>query len=164
MEQKVYDLLNELSIEFEVVQHPPLFTCDDNDKYNVNLLDGVNCKNLFIRNKDKSQYYLVSLPVSDVAKRLDLKNLQEELGESKLSFGNEIALGEKLSIKTGAVSIFNIVNSPETDVIFLLDKEILNYDKICFHPNVNTATIVLSPNEIEKILKYCSVEYKFIKL
>ena len=47
MEEKVYDLLKKLNIEYEVVQHQALFTCADNDKYGISF-DGTICKNLFI--------------------------------------------------------------------------------------------------------------------
>ena len=56
MENKVYELLDKLHIEYEIVQHPPLFTCEDNKKYNIKM-DAQICKNLFVRNKNKSKYY-----------------------------------------------------------------------------------------------------------
>ncbi|MDQ5984280.1 MAG: hypothetical protein RUMPE_01327 [Eubacteriales bacterium SKADARSKE-1] len=53
MEEKVYEMFNKLNIKYEKVDHPPLFACADNDKYQIKF-DGTICKNLFIRNKDKS--------------------------------------------------------------------------------------------------------------
>ena len=103
MQNEVYKLLDKLNIEYTKIEHPPLFTCENNEKYNIKF-DAVVCKNLFIRNSNKSQYYLVSLPLE---KRVDLKSLQMLLEEKRLSFGNENVLEEKLGIKSGAVSIFN---------------------------------------------------------
>ena len=160
MEEKVYEMFDSLSIKYEKVEHPPLFTCADNDKYKIKF-DGTICKNLFIRNKDKSQYYLIALPLE---KKANLKQLQEKLQETKLSFGNEETLEEKLKIKSGAVSILNIVNVGTTDIIFVIDNEILKSDKIGFHPNVNTATVLFFPNEIKKILDNYNVSYRFIEL
>ena len=71
MENEVYKLLDKLNIEYTKVEHPPLFTCEDNEKYNIKF-DAVVCKNLFIRNSNKSQYYVISLPLE---KRIDVKSL-----------------------------------------------------------------------------------------
>lgn len=103
MKNEVYKLLNKLQIQYDKIEHPPLFTCEDNEKYNIKF-DAEVCKNLFIRNSNKSQYYLVTIPIEKV---VNLKYLQSLLEETRLSFGNENILEEKLGIKTGAVSIFN---------------------------------------------------------
>lgn len=160
MQNEVYKLLDKLNIEYTKIEHPPLFTCEDNEKYNIKF-DAVVCKNLFIRNSNKSQYYLVSLLLE---KRVDLKSLQMLLEEKRLSFGNENVLEEKLGIKSGAVSIFNIINLKDNDIIFVLDEEILKYEKVGFHPNINTETLIFNPKEITKILEFYNVEFKFIKI
>ena len=103
MQNKVYKLLHLLNIKYIKVEHPPLFTYEDSKKYNIKF-DAMICKNLFIRNSNKSHYYVISLPLE---KRIDLKYLQVELEETRLSFADENSLEGKLGIKTGAVSIFN---------------------------------------------------------
>ena len=160
MKNEVYKLLNKLQIQYDKIQHPPLFTCEDNEKYNIKF-DAEVCKNLFIRNSNKSQYYLVTIPIEKV---VNLKYLQSLLEETRLSFGNENILEEKLGIKTGAVSIFNIINLKENDIIFVLDNEILKYEKVAFHPNVNTETVMFNPKELNKIFEYYNVNYKFITI
>ncbi len=160
MEKEVYKLLDKLNIEYTKVEHPPLFTCEDNEKYNIKF-DAVVCKNLFIRNNNKSQYYVVSLPLE---KRVDLKSLQMILGEKRLSFGNENVLEEKLGIKSGAVSIFNIINLKDKDISFILDEDILKYEKVGFHPNINTETVIFNPKELHRIFECYDVKYKFIKM
>ena len=160
MENEVYRLLDKLNIQYTKIEHPPLFTCEDNEKYNIKF-DAMVCKNLFIRNSNKSQYYLVALPLE---KRVDLKLLQLILEEKRLSFGNENALEQKLGVKTGSVSIFNIINLKDKDIILVLDEDILRCEKVGLHPNINTATVIFNPKEITKILEHYNVEYKFIKI
>lgn len=160
MKNEVYQLLNKLHIQYDKVEHPPLFTCEDNKKYNIKF-DAIVCKNLFIRNSNKSQYYLVALPLE---KRVDLKLLQMLLGEKRLSFGNENVLEEKLRIKSGAVSIFNIINLKDKDIMFILDEDILKCEKVGFHPNINTETVIFNPKELNKIFEYYNVNYKFIAI
>ena len=158
MEEKVYELFEKLNIAYEKVEHPPLFVCGDDEKYGVKF-DGLHCKNLFLRNKNKSNYYLVSMPAE---KRADLRELQEKLEETRLSFGNEETLWEKLNIKSGSVSLLNIITVEKTDIEFIIDDELLKSEKVGFHPNVNTATVFFSPNEIRKILEYYNVRYRFL--
>jgi len=160
MKNKVYELLNKLNINYTKIEHPPLFTCEDNKKYNIKF-NAIICKNLFIKNSNRSQHYLFVLPLE---KKLNLKLLQMLLKESRLSLENEDILEEKLGVKTGSVSIFNIINLKEKDIIFILDENILAYEKVGFHPNTNTETIILNPKELHKIFQYFNIKYKFIKM
>jgi Uncharacterized conserved protein len=160
VEEKVYEIFKLLNIEYEKINHPALVTCEDIEKYKVKI-DGVDCKNLFIRNKDKSKYYLVCLPVG---KRANLKELEEKLNETRLSFGNEEMLYEKLKITKGSVSLLNIIEVEKTDVKFIIDQSLIGVKKVGFHPNVNTATILFPATGIDKIMQYYNVEYKFVKL
>ena len=160
MQNEVYKLLKQLNIEYIKIQHPPLFTCEDSKKYNLKF-DAMVCKTLFLRNSNKSQYYIVILPIE---KKIDLKQLQILLGETRLSFSDEENLKEKLGVKSGAVSIFNVINIKENDIVFILDKEILEHKSVGFSPNINTETVIFNSVEINKILEYYFVQYKFIDI
>lgn len=160
MEEKVYDVLNKLNIDFEKVEHPPLFTSEDGLKCSIEF-DGVACKNLFIRNKDKSNYYLVIIPSY---KKANLKDVQEKLHETRFSFGSEDVLFEKLRIKSGSVSLLNIIEVEHTDVKFIVDSSLLDIKKIGFHPNKNTITVLFEPQNIAKILDYYHADYEFIEI
>ncbi len=158
MDSKVYDLLEKLEIEYDVIEHPPLFSSEDTEKYNIKI-DAKICKNLFLRNSNKSKYYLY---ITTIDKRVNLKELQSQLQESRLSFGDEDALYEKLKIKKGSVSIFNIVNVEKLDVTIIIDKEIFDCEKVAFHPNINTLSVTFNPNGLEKILRFYNID--FIKI
>ena len=156
-QERVYELLDRLGVEYEVIHHPPMFTQADSDGREVR--DGVVIfKNLFLRNKDKSRYYLYSLPLT---KRADLVAVANALCETRLSFGNEDALLEKLNIQRGSVSFLNVIGTESTDVTLLIDTSAFDCDRIGVHPNDNTATVILKPQDIRKILDACGVEYKF---
>jgi Ala-tRNA(Pro) deacylase len=157
--EKVYALFQQLGISYETVTHPPLFTEADNEIYKIERGAEI-FKNLFLRNKNKSRYYLLSLPLT---KRADLTALQKILGETRLSFGDESVLEEKLHIKHGSVSILNFIDAPDSEVTLLLDSEILDYPKIGVHPNDNTQTIIFSPEALSSILTHCNINYRFIK-
>jgi Ala-tRNA(Pro) deacylase len=158
--EEVYAALDGLGIEYRKVDHPPLFTAADNGIHRVNI-EAVIFKNLFLRNKDKSQYYLLSLPLD---KRADLRLAAEQLGETRLSFGDADALQEKLNIQHGSVSFLNVIGKPDTTVIFLMDACVNNCERIGVHPNDNTATVICSPREIPKIWEHYGVPYRYLRL
>jgi Ala-tRNA(Pro) deacylase len=86
------------------------------------------------------------------------------LGESRLSFGDEDALLQKLNIRPGSVSFLNIVGKPDTDVTFLIDKEIHDSERFGVHPNDNTATVIFAPQEIVRILDHFGAKYQFVEV
>ena len=47
MEDKVYELLNKLKIEYEVFNHEPLYTVAESEKVDIPL-KGIGCKTLFL--------------------------------------------------------------------------------------------------------------------
>jgi len=158
--EKVYTYFEEQGIKFKAYDHPALFTCADNAKHDLSF-DAECCKNLFLRNKNKSKYYLVSMSVN---KKVSLNEIAEKLNEKKLCFANEEELAQKLNIKSGACSVLNIIGVEKTDTIFVIDKVLTETKKVDFHPNDNTATIVFDGKDIEKVLKNFGAEYKISDL
>jgi len=130
MQNEIYKLLNSLNIKYTKTHHLPLFSCEDNKKYNIKF-DTMICKNLFIRNGNKSQYYIIIIPLE---KKINFKTLQKILSETRLSFGDEKILEEKLGIKTGSVSVFNIINQKCNDIIYILD---VKYERVGFHSSLH---------------------------
>ncbi|MCL1849581.1 MAG: prolyl-tRNA synthetase associated domain-containing protein [Clostridiales bacterium] len=155
----VYALFDTLGIPYEVVEHPPMHSQADAEKHRVDIA-AVIYKNLFLQNTEGSQYYLLSLPL---AKRADLVKIRGILGESRLSFGSGEALQSKLHISPGSVSLLNIIGKPDTDVVFLIDREVLSRDSFGVHPNDNTATILFAPDAIAKIFDHFGAAYRFVE-
>jgi Ala-tRNA(Pro) deacylase len=159
-QDQVCAALDEIGVKYSKVDHPPLFTQADNEIHRVNI-GAVIFKNLFLRNKDKSRYYLLSLPLTQ---RADLRLAAELIGETRLSFGSDGELFAKLNIRPGSVSFLNVIGAPDTDVTFLMDSSVNGYDLIGVHPNDNTATVIFAPREIPKIWERYGVEYKYLDL
>jgi Ala-tRNA(Pro) deacylase len=157
---KVYALFGKLGIKYRVVEHPPIFTEEDNKKHGIQI-DSVIFKNLFLRNKNKSRYYLVSLPLE---KKADLAALQARLGETRLSFGSEADLWDKLAITHGSVSLLNVIGVGKTDVIHVIDKTLFDSGTIAVHPNDNTATIIFEPKELARIYEHYGVDFRFSEI
>ena len=160
--QEVCDVFDALCIPYRVHMHLPIFSAADRIDKQVEV-DGLICKNLFLRNKDKTRYYLYTLPID---KRADLVKLAKMIGESRLSFGDADALWDNLHITPGSVSLLNIVGAKKGSegLKFLIDSETLEVPGIGLHPNDNAATIVFSANDIPKILENYSAEFEFVSL
>lgn len=159
-EQEVCDVFKILDIPFQVVTHKAVYTAKDSDGMEEKI-DGQICKNLFLKEEKETKYYLVSLPLN---KRANIKEIEKELQVKKLKFGTEEELYENLKIQSGSVSLLNIIKKPDTKVEFLIDEELLNYDKVCFHPNDNHASIIFPSMSISKIMNYYHAKYQFLKV
>ena len=97
-------------------------------------------------------------------KSLSLDNLAPKLSEKKLSFANGTELLDKLNVTSGAVSVLNIIGAKTTDIFYIIDQALTNTDKVGFHPSDNTATVVFSGQDLEKILKSLTTNYQFIAI
>jgi Ala-tRNA(Pro) deacylase len=155
---EVYEMFHRLGVPCEHYDHKPVFSEADNVDERLNRKAKI-LKNLFLQNKDASRYYLYTLPID---KRVDFKSLRKSIGEKHLSFADADALWEQLRIKPGSVSLLNIIGSPHENITFLVDEEVLRYERIGLHPNDNSATILFSPRQIGALLEELGVSYRFI--
>ena len=159
--EEVINVFKALNIDYSIIRHPAIFNRKVEEMLKDIKFEGKCCKNLFLKDKKANVFYLVSLPVT---KRADLKRISDMLHSHRLSFGNESELYEKLHIKPGSVSILNVIGAPDTDVIFVVDKELLNESKVSFHPNDNTASITFAPENIAKIMDNYNKKYMFLEV
>lgn len=158
--EEVYKYLDSLNIKYRKIEHKAVFTMEEMSK--LNLEDDTEVvKNLFIRDDKKQNYYLI-LVKGD--KRVNLKELRNNLGLRPLTFANEEDLEKYLGLKKGSVTILGILNDAEHKVKVLIDNDIKVFKEIGAHPNENTASIWLTLEDIEKILKLNNVNYNFIDL
>ncbi|MDY6827274.1 MAG: prolyl-tRNA synthetase associated domain-containing protein [Bacillota bacterium] len=157
-EQKVYDTLEQLNIDYRRYEHPPVYTVEEAQLYWKDI-DGAHAKNLFLRNNKGNRHYLV---VMERSKSADLKDLSMKLAAGRLSFASDRRLKEHLGLETGAVSPFGLINDRDKKVMVIIDCELKKHDQVNFHPNVNTATITISYQDFEKFLQHCGNETVYI--
>lgn len=144
----VYAALDALGIPYEQHEHPAVFNAEDASKY-WNPIPGVQCKNLFLRNKKGDKHYLV---VVQIDKRVDLKDLVKLVGDDRLSFGSPERLRAELGLTPGSVSPFGLINDADGSVRVLIDQDLRGADRLLFHPNINTGTLVVSWADLERFL------------
>src|SRR3954453_22789595 len=144
----VYAALDALGISYERHEHPPVFTAEDASKF-WDPIPGIQCKNLFLRNKKGDRHYLV---VVEISKRVDLKDLVKLGGDDRLSFGSPERLMARLGLTPGSVSPFGLLNDADGSVRVLIDQDLRGAEGLLFHPNINTATVVVSWADLERFL------------
>ena len=133
-EIRVYDLLDKLGMEYYRTDHEPATTmevCNDIDK----ILGALICKNLFLCNRQKTQFYLLMMPGD---KTFKTKDLSRQINSARLSFADEEYMEKYLDITPGSVSIMGLMNDTDNNVQLLMDKEVLEDEALGCHPCINT--------------------------
>lgn len=156
----IYKILENLGIKYEKHEHPAVFTSQEAAEYDRGI-EGGKSKNLFLRNNKGDRHYLV---IIESMKRADLEKLASSLNESKLSFASPERLLKHLGVTPGSVSPFGLINDTGRNVQVVIDKKLMKYERLCFHPNINTATIVISTNDFRKFLDFTGNRVTYLKL
>lgn len=141
-------ILDGAGIGYVLHTHPPLRTVEDSQNLRGQM-DGAHIKNLYLRDGKKRNYLVVALE----DKAIDLKQLGTEIGAGRLSFGSADRLMQFLGVRPGAVSPLTLTNDRENNVTLVLDKNLLNYEKINVHPLVNDKTITLNTADLLQYLE-----------
>ena len=158
--QQVANKLQELGIAFDVVEHPPAFTTEQADSY-IEGMEGVRTKTMFLTNKKKTQYYLL---IMDDKKRLDMDDFKVQVGADRIRMASLDSLAEKMNLPAGTVSPFGLLNNEEKDIQVYFDKEIINEERMTFHPNTNEKTIFISTTDLFKFLQDLGYSYEILDL
>ncbi|HSV85445.1 MAG TPA: prolyl-tRNA synthetase associated domain-containing protein [Levilinea sp.] len=135
--------LDQNAIPYGRVEHPPVFTCQQADRYRPSL-PAAHTKNLFLRDRH-SRYYLL---MTCCEKPVDLKALGYRMGVTKLHFGSEEKLLDLLGVTPGAVTLLGLVNDTQRQVQCVVDAAIWREDNFLCHPLVNTATLLLARSDM----------------
>ena len=158
--EKVLGYLNEKEHKYNWYTHPEAPTIEIARQYWKQ--DGSkHCKNLFFRNHKGNRHYLV---VFDSEQSLAIHDLEQRLKQGKLSFASEQRMERYLGLKPGSVSPFGLINDTENHVHLFLDKNLLNYHSLSFHPNDNRATVVISQEMFAKYLEAVGNTFEYIEL
>ena len=143
-EQRVYEFLDQLGVNYERVDHPRAETmeaCTEIDKS----LGVTMCKNLFLCNRQKTEFYLLLMPGD---KPFKTKDLSAQLGIARLSFADSDAMLEFLDILPGAVSVMGLMNDTLNRVNLLIDSDIISDEFIGCHPCECTSSMKIAMSDI----------------
>lgn len=156
----LYKTLEELDILFDYYQHPPVPTVEEASRYWKDI-DAAHCKNLFFRNHKGNRHYLVIFEYSNTLK---IKDLEQRLRQGKLTFASPRRMMRYLKLEPGSVSPFGLINDHDNHVHLFIDKNLKGFGKVSFHPNINTASLVISWSDFEKFLHHTGNSWDYVTL
>jgi Ala-tRNA(Pro) deacylase len=159
-ETELYKVLDKLGILRTRYEHPPVFTVEEAQEHWASI-DATHCKNLFLRNKKGVTHYLV---IAESSRRVDIAALTAKLGDDRLSFASPERLATHLGLTPGSVSPFGLIHPGAKDVRVVIDADLRKAEKVAFHPNVNTATIVLAWSDFERFLAHCGNVVRLLQI
>lgn len=148
-EVRVYDFLDALGVEYDRVDHEAAMTmeiCEEIDR----VLDAVICKNLFLCNRQQTDFYLLMIPGDKVFKT---KDISAQIGSSRLSFATAEHMERFLDITPGSVSVMGLMNDKEGTVRLLIDEDVLKEAYVGCHPCINTSSLrIRTEDMMQKVI------------
>jgi len=159
-QEELYTLLENLGIKYEYHEHPPVATIPDALIHWKDYNSG-RCKNIFVRNHKGDRHYLIIL---EHLRQLNMHDLEKRLKQGKLTFASDQRLKKYLGVEPGSVSPFGLINDSEKHVHLFIDEKLNEFDRLTFHPNINTASLVVSKTDFLKFLESTGNSYEFIRL
>lgn len=147
-EKRVYDLLDNLGIFYQRVDHDAAMTMEDCAEIDK-VLDAVVCKNLLLCNRQCTSFYLLMLPGEKVFKT---SALSKQIGSSRLSFASGEYMEQFLDITPGSVSVLGLMNDHENRVQLLIDEDILKAEYFGCHPCINTASLRMKTKDLMEVI------------
>ncbi len=145
-EQRCYALLDSLGIEYYRCDHPDANANTMEDCLAIDsILEAMVCKNLFLCNRQQTEFYLLMMPGDKVFKT---KELSAQIGSARLSFASPEHMEKYLDITPGSVSILGLMNDKEGAVKLLVDEDVLKEEYVGCHPCINTTSLKLRKTDL----------------
>lgn len=146
----ILNLLEEKDIEYVRADHPEAHTMEELKAVDLPYPDR-SAKNVFVHDRKKRHYFLVTV-MGD--KRVDLQQIREAFGTSRLSFASDEDLQELLGVQPGSVSPFALLNDQDQKVQYVLDQSFLEGNEvIAAHPNENTMSLYLNVHDLISLIE-----------
>lgn len=145
-EMAAYDFLDGLAIPYRRADHEAADTMEACLAIEAELGAPI-CKNLFLCNRQKTDFYLLLMPGD---KPFKTKELSGQLGVARLSFASGEDMEALLGLTPGSVSVLGLINDKEGRVRLLVDRDLLAADEIACHPLLNTSTLAFSTDDLMK--------------
>lgn len=149
--QELFNVLKQLHIDYVSYGHEPIFTVEAAEKIAKDI-PGIRCKNLFLKDTTENYYLLMILDY----KRPDLKQLALSIGSKRLSFPSPEQLQYCLGVSPGCVTPFALINDQQQKVQVIIDAQLilLKDQHACFHPLINTETLVLKISDVVRFINF----------
>lgn len=155
--EQIMNQLNDMNMKCLVHEHPALYTVEEAKEYDA-MMPGGHCKNMLLTNKKRSKYVLVIL---EAHKRMDFKAIGKLVGVNGLKFAKEETLN-RFDTFSGSVSPFIILEDKQSEIKVFMDEDLLDYELLNFHPNINTLTLGIGKDDFLEFMKMENHEVELI--
>ena len=159
-EMAIYARMQELNIPHFRVDHDHADTMEDCLAIE-SLLGAHICKNLFLCNRQQTEFYLLLMPGD---KPFKTKFLSAQLGCSRLSFADEGHMADLLHTVPGSVSGLELLFDTEHKVKLVLDRDLLKDELIAGHPGFSTSTVKLTKEDFLRYVQSTGHEPTYVDL
>ena len=160
-EAAAFDLLEKLDIPYDRVSGDP---ADNMEKCAAvsEVLGTPICKNLFLCNRQKTQFYLLCMGPD---KPFHTKDLSHQIGSARPSFAPEESLWELLHCTPGSATILGLMNDTDHQVRLLIEREVYEAEYLSCHPCICTSSLKLKTADVlEKFLPYTGHDVTVVDL
>lgn len=147
MKQEVYKALSEMGIPYRSEEHEAAATMED-CKVISEKLHAPFCKNLFLCNRQETEFFLLLMKED---KPFKTKDVSKTIGKARLSFGKDEKLYEFLKCHGGSISPMGLMFDRDNNVNLLIDEDLLKYDEFCVHPCDNTGSLAIKTEDFLKV-------------
>lgn len=145
--EQVYAYLDSIGIAYDRVQHTAVKTIADCAPIDRQL-NAVTAKNYFLCTKNKKRFYLCIVRPNA---RFHTADISKQVHSSRLSFADAADLDKYLRVYPGAVSPMGLIFDAERAVRLILDRGLLQCERIAFHPCDNTQTIAMFTSDFQSV-------------
>ena len=145
-EIRVYDFLDKLGIDYQRVDHEAAMTMEACEEIDRTLGDDTTiCKNLFLCNRQETNFYLLLMPGD---KPFKTKDLSAQIHSARLSFAKPEYMEKYLDITPGSVSVMGLMNDHDNAVRLLVDEDVLKGEWVGCHPCINTSSLRIKTKDM----------------
>ena len=150
-EIRVYNFLDKLGIQYQRIDHEAAMTMEACEEIDRALGDNTTiCKNLFLCNRQETDFYLLLMPGD---KPFKTKDLSAQIHSARLSFAKPEYMEKYLDITPGSVSVLGLMNDSEKKVQLLIDEDVMKEPYFGCHPCINTSSLKFTTEDLmQKII------------
>ncbi|MDB6488642.1 prolyl-tRNA synthetase associated domain-containing protein [Blautia wexlerae] len=150
-EIRVYDFLDKLGVQYQRIDHEAAMTMEACEEIAHALGDNTTiCKNLFLCNRQETDFYLLLMPGD---KPFKTKDLSAQIHSARLSFAKPEYMEKYLDITPGSVSVLGLMNDSEKKVQLLIDEDVMKEPYFGCHPCINTSSLKFTTEDLmQKII------------
>lgn len=125
-QQLIYESLERAAIDYSRIESDPGVTMDD--CLNIDRAFGIDTvKTILLTNRQKNKFWLY---VTHARKPFVTKDFGAALGIPRVSFADEPLMIEVLGTRHGAATPFGLLRESARDVVFVMDRDVAERDKI----------------------------------